>query len=165
MANEGGANSVRERYRAWAKERGAPDRVLPEDKSAALVETMVIAACIDGVLVDGEATALRSLILSTPGFEQLDSDGLSSMVDAVARRIADEGIDARVAAIAGVLKDDPSLREDAFLLATAFVHFDGEVGDEEQSLLELLQRVLDISDERASDIDARVSELRASDAG
>jgi tellurite resistance protein len=165
MAKDSDSKTVRERYRAWAKKRGAPERALPADKSAALVETMVMAACIDGVLVDGEATALRSLILSTPGFEGLDGEGLSSMVDSVARRIAAEGIEARVDAIAAALGEDPSLREDAFLLATAFVHFDGEVGDEEQSLLELLQRALDISDERASDIDARVAELRASDAG
>jgi uncharacterized membrane protein YebE (DUF533 family) len=162
MATKNDPKSVRERYSDWAKKRGAPGPTLPPDKSAALVETMVIAACIDGVLVEGEATALRTMILSTPGFEGLDRDGLSRTVEAVAQRIANEGIEARVKAIADALGDEPSLREEAFLLATAFVQFDGEIGEEEQSFLDELQKILQISDERASHIDAVVAELRAS---
>jgi tellurite resistance protein len=162
MSTKNDPMSVRERYRNWAKKRGAPGPALPPDKSEALVETMVIAACIDGVLVDGEATALRTMILSTPGFEGLDRDGLARKVEAVAQRIAEEGIEARMKAIAEALGDEPSLREEAFLLATAFVQFDGEVGEEEQSFLDELQKILQISDERASHIDAIVAELRAS---
>ncbi len=83
MATKNDPKSVRDRYSEWAKKRGAPGPTLPPDKSAALVETMVIAACIDGVLVEGEATALRTMILSTPGFEGLDRDGLSRTVESV----------------------------------------------------------------------------------
>jgi hypothetical protein len=39
-----------------------------------------------------------------------------------------------------------------------FVHWDGEVGDEEQAYLDLLQRELHISDERASHIDSVLAE-------
>jgi uncharacterized membrane protein YebE (DUF533 family) len=162
MATKNDPKSVRDRYSEWAKKRGAPGPTLPPDKSAALVETMVIAACIDGVLVEGEATALRTMILSTPGFEGLDREGLSRTVDSVAQRIASEGIEARVKAIAESLGAEPSLREEAFLLATAFVQFDGEVGEEEQSFLDELQKILGITDERASHINAVVAELRAS---
>ncbi len=118
----------------------------------ALVEVATIAACIDGELEPGEARALATQILATPGFEGFDGEALGRTVGSIALKVAAEGITARVRAIAKAIGHDPETREEAFALATLFVLFDGEVGDEEQELLELLQKELHISDERASHI-------------
>lgn len=128
------------------------DRKLSEASQEALVEVMTIAACVDGMLEDGEGRALAMQILATPGFEGLDNHALARTVEAVALRVATEGLPARLHAIATAIGDDSQAREEAFALATLFVLFDGEVGDEEQELLEGLQRELNISDERASHI-------------
>jgi uncharacterized membrane protein YebE (DUF533 family) len=159
MTKKNEKDKVRERYQKWAKKRTTTN-ASNADKSAALVEVMVLAACVDGILVEGEANALRAMIMSTPGFEALDREGLARAVDTISERVAKEGLERRFDSIAQTLGDDSALREEAFLLATAFVHFDGEVGDEEQSFLNELQRVLKISDEQASDIDATLGEFR-----
>ncbi len=130
-----------------------PERQKPSKAALdALVEVATIAACIDGSLEQGEVRALAMQILATPGFENLDGEALARTVEAIALQVAAEGIPARVKAIAKAIGNDHETREEAFALATLFVLFDGEVGDEEQELLELLQKALHISDERASHI-------------
>jgi len=130
-----------------------PGRRRPSrEAQEALVEVATIAACIDGALEKGEARALATQILATPGFEDLDGEALGRTVELVALRVAAEGLTARVRAIARAIGADPATREEAFALATLFVLFDGEVSDEEQELLELLQHELHISDARASHI-------------
>lgn len=141
------------------KQRGtAAEEARDARQNDALVETMVIAACIDGILSPGEGETLAALILDTPGFTELDDKGLAQTVAKVTQRIADDGIEARLKAISVKLGPKLQLREEAFKLATLFVHWDGEVGEEEQSFLEVLQRELGISDERASDIDAKLAD-------
>ena len=125
----------------------------------ALVETMTLAACVDGMLEAGEARALAMQILATPGFEHFDNKALGDTVEAIAVKVANEGLSARVRAIAHAIGDDPHTREEAFALATLFVLFDGEVGDEEQEFLELLQKGLHISDARASHISSILAEM------
>jgi tellurite resistance protein len=131
----------------------------PREAQEALVEVMTIAACVDGMLEEGEADALKLQILATPGFENMDTRELSKTVEAVAVRVANEGLAGRVRAIAEAIGDDTHTREEAFALATLFVLFDGEVGDEEQEFLEVLQRELRISDDRASHITSVLADL------
>jgi tellurite resistance protein len=157
--------SFKKKHRAYVEHGrdGAPTAT--QEQWNALVETMVIAACIDGILAPNESEQLAALILSTPGFEKLDNKGLAHAVEDVAERVATDGIEARVRQIAATLGDAVPLREEAFMLATLFVHFDGEVGEEEQEFLDLLQREMRISDERASHIDAVLAELSESKQG
>lgn len=130
-----------------------PERKRPSKEALeALVEVATIAACIDGELEKGEARALATQILATPGFENLDGEALGRTVELVALRVAAEGLTARVRSIGKAIGPDTATREEAFALATLFVLFDGEVVDEEQELLELLQKELHISDARASHI-------------
>lgn len=142
----------------YSKLPGRDERKLSSDAQEALVEVMTIAACVDGMLEEGEGRALAMQILATPGFEGLDNHALARTVEAIALRVATEGIPARLHAIAQAIGDDLHTREEAFALATLFVLFDGEVGDEEQELLEALQRELHISDERASHITSLLAE-------
>jgi tellurite resistance protein len=136
-----------------------PERPQPTKAALdALVEVATIAACIDGRLEAGEARALATQIHATPGFENLDNDALGRTVEVIAVQVATEGIPARVKSIAKAIGSDLQTREEAFALATLFVLFDGEVGDEEQELLELLQKELHISDERASDITSQLAD-------
>ncbi|HCF57041.1 MAG TPA: hypothetical protein DFS52_03465 [Myxococcales bacterium] len=124
----------------------------------ALVETMCLAACVDGRLESGEAVALARQILATPGFENCDPRELACMVEKMVDRVASEGIEARVKAIAADLGEEASVREEAFALATLFVLFDHEVRDEEQALLDALQKALGISDESTARISALLAE-------
>lgn len=151
--------SFKKKHSAYIQRGGPSAPTATQEQWNALVETMVIAACIDGILAPNESEQLAALILSTPGFDQLDNKGLARAVEDVAERVATDGIEARVKHIATTLGDAIQLREEAFMLATLFVHFDGEVGEEEQEFLDLLQRELKISDERASHIDAVLAEL------
>ncbi len=137
-----------------------PARAQPSrDAQDALVETMTLAACVDGMLEAGEARALAMQILATPGFEHFDNKDLGQTVEAIALKVAGEGLPARVRAIAHAIGDDAHTREEAFALATLFVLFDGEVGDEEQEFLEMLQKELHISDDRASHLSSILAEM------
>lgn len=125
---------------------------------AALVETMIIAACIDGMLEPGELDSLALQILATPGFDHLDRHSIGAMIEQMVTRIAEDGIAVRVKAIAAAIGEDDRTREECFALATLFVLYDGEVGDEEQEFLEALQRALQLSDERASHISSLLAD-------
>jgi uncharacterized membrane protein YebE (DUF533 family) len=150
--------TFKNRHGAYVKRGGAKNVTASQPQWDALVETMVIATCIDGILSPGESEALAALILDTPGFGSLDNKALARVVEHVASNIANEGLDARVKAIAKALADNEKLREEAFMLATLFVHWDGEVGEEEQEYLNSLQDALKINDERASHIDSVLAE-------
>jgi len=126
--------------------------------ATALVETMCLAACVDGRLEDGEAVALAGQIMATPGFEHLGADQLAEMVREMVARLAEDGLEKRVAAIAQALSTDAKAREEAFALATLFALFDGEILDEEQALLDSLQKALGISDDCAAKISALLAE-------
>lgn len=130
----------------------------PPGAPEALLEVMTIAACVDGSLEQEESHQLAEQIRATPGFQHLDNQTLARTVEGFILRIAAEGIPARVRAIAKAIGDDIEAREEAYALATLFVLFDGEVGDEEQEFLELLQAGLHLSDERASNISSLLAE-------
>jgi tellurite resistance protein len=130
----------------------------PPEAAEALLEVMTIAACVDGKMEAEESHQLCEQIRATPGFTHLDNHALARTVEGFVLRIAAEGLAARVRAIAKAIGDDIEAREEAFALATLFVLFDGEVGDEEQEFLELLQKGLHLSDERASHISSLLAE-------
>lgn len=153
--------TFKSKHKAYVKHGGVKGVHPTQAQSDALVETMVIATCIDGILSPGESEALAALILSTPGFETLDNKALGRVVERVASNISSDGLDARVAAIAKALGNNEKIREEAFMLATLFVHWDGEVGQEEQEYLNALQDALSIDNERASHIDAALAEWSA----
>jgi tellurite resistance protein len=149
--------AFRKRHGAYAR-RGGPREAPTREQAGALVEVMVMAACVDGILAPGEADALATQILATPGFEGMDNKGLIDTVEQVIARVSRDGIGQRLHAAAEALGSGEQLREEAFMLATLFVLYDGEVAEEEQSFLDLLQRELAITDERASHISAVLSE-------
>jgi tellurite resistance protein len=130
----------------------------PSAASEALVETMCLAACVDGRLEDGEAVALAGQIMATPGFSHLGAEQVAAMVKQMVSRLAKEGIAKRVKSISTALAGDRQAREEAFALATLFALFDGEVRDEEQALLDSLQKALGISDDCAARVSALLSE-------
>lgn len=135
-----------------------PPAEVPSDAAQALVEVMCISSCVDGILVEGETEDLARQILDTPGFLHLDADGLANTLANVAKKVSEEGLDARAKAIAKALGPDRNARDEAFTLASVFVLYDGEVGPEEQEWLDMLQRALEISDEEASHITAVLAE-------
>src|SRR5688572_22629519 len=103
--------TFKKKHDAYVKRGGPSDGAATQAQFNALVETMVIAACIDGVLAPGESEALASLILDMPTFEKLDNKGLARTVETISERVADEGLDSRVQWIAKTLGKSPSLCE------------------------------------------------------
>ncbi|MDP3275786.1 MAG: tellurite resistance TerB family protein [Deltaproteobacteria bacterium] len=162
MAKIDAVSSVaRARYAAWVNKRTSSFGALSADKSEALIEIMVMAACVDGQLAPGEASLLRAMILETPGFGGIDQRGLSLIVESIAERVAIDGLEGRVRAVANVLNSDPVLCQEAYLLAAAFVHFDGHVGTEEQDFLDALQATFELTDEAVAEIVALAEELHS----
>jgi tellurite resistance protein len=148
------------KHKHYARVAKARESLVPAAPEAAeaLLEVMTIAACVDGKLETQESHQLCEQIRATPGFTHLDNHALGRTVEGFMLRIAAEGLGARVRAIAKAIGDDIEAREEAFALATLFVLFDGEVGDEEQEFLELLQKGLHLSDDRASHISSLLVE-------
>jgi tellurite resistance protein len=136
------------RGRAWT----------PGPVQDALVETMCLAACVDGILEEDEARALALQIRATPGFTHLDDRQLAAAIQEILGRAGRDGVEARVRTIAEELGHDRSTREEAYALATLFVLFDGFVGNEEQRFLDLLQKHLAIPDDTASRVAALLAE-------
>lgn len=149
-------STFRKKHKAYAEQLREASRT--HEQNEALVELMVIAACIDGILAPGEKETLSEMIRAMPGFDLLDNKGLARAVNEVTERVARDGIDVRVEVIARELGHSQKLKEHAFSLACVFVHFDGEVGDEEQNFLTALQQKLGLSDERASHLDSLITE-------
>lgn len=147
------------KHKQYASMAAQSARKQPSQQAlAALVETMIIAACIDGMLEPGELDSLALQILATPGFDHLDRHSIGPMIEEIVTRIAEDGIGERVKAIAEAIGTDERTREECFALATLFVLYDGEVGDEEQEFLEALQAALHLSDERASHISSLLAD-------
>ena len=90
----------------------------------------------------------------------IDRDRMLRVMLAAAREAAGKswrGVEACVEAAVG--------EEAGFLSDLAEAVLAGEVGEEEQEFLDLLQRALRISDDRASHIDAVLAELAESKQG
>ncbi|MBL8600954.1 MAG: tellurite resistance TerB family protein [Myxococcales bacterium] len=133
---------------------------LDREAQEALVEVMTIAACVDGMLESDEAHALARQIGATPGFRDLSGEKIAAKIESIVVHIAEEGIESRLKSVGKALGSDPRTREEAFALATLFVLWDGEVGDEEQEFLEQLQRELHLSDDQAATITALVADAQ-----
>lgn len=126
---------------------GDPDA---RQRFEALFEAMYLMVVADGVVADAERDVLRGAVrgltdnaVRTAHIEKLleKCDGLLA-----------QGVDARLAAIAPTLKDDPALSEAAFTLASAIAFADDDIADAENELINKLAEVLELDGERAEQL-------------
>ena len=116
----------------------------------ALFEAMYLMVVADGTVADVEREVLRGAVrgLTDNAMRTKHIEALMAVCDERAK----EGVAARLAAIAPVLKEDPALIDAAFSLAAAIAFADNEIQDQENELINDLSEALEISPERAEDL-------------
>jgi len=87
---------------------------------------------------------------------------MEAMIDAAARRAAEEGEDQRLQKVIDVLAADPVRAETTLVLAAAVAAADNRITPEEQRVFQVLAEGLNIGDERVSSL---LDELSQSVAG
>ncbi len=116
----------------------------------ALFEAMFLMIGADGEVADEEREVLRGAVrgLTDNGVRTAYIDKLFAECKAV----EDQGVEARLKAIAPVLQEDPALLEAAFSLAAAIAFADSDIKDEENDLINQMAEVLGIDGDRAEEL-------------
>ena len=116
----------------------------------ALFEAMFLMISADGDVADEEREVLRG---ADRGLT--DSAVRTAHIDRLfddCKAHAKQGTEARLKAIAPILKEDPALVEAAFSLAAAVAFADSDIKDEENELINTMAEALGIDDDRAEEL-------------
>jgi tellurite resistance protein len=127
------------------EEANALNRVDP------LAEAMFLMMSADGRVSDEERDAVRGAIRGLTD-NLLRSGTINVMLENYAKRLAEQGRDARLQEIASDIAEETSEAEGAFALSAAIALADDEVTDEENELINQLAEWFGISPERAAQI-------------
>ena len=122
------------------------------DRNAALLDTMVLAASADGQISPNELKQLLTLVIDRPEFEGVRAQELSAMVEASARRLSHGRSLADL--LHGIEERLPNHRNRllAFGLATAVALADRKATREELGLLKTFQAALGLTEEEVSKV-------------
>jgi len=108
-----------------------------------LIYTMVLASACDREMTDREMQAIGSIVQNLPAFADFDAEELTDVTRACAELLNDEeGLDDTLDFIRDTLP--AKLRETAYAIACDVVAADGEAGQEELRVLELVRFRLDV---------------------
>jgi tellurite resistance protein len=156
------SNSTIARLRDQLRERGAPASMAleggdPEQAQvqaivsdyAPLCEAMYLMMSADGQVSNEERQVLNGALRNLSG-DLLRSSHIDAMLDAAAKRIADEGREKRMQAVVEALHEDSARSEVAFVLAAAIAFADNAVADQENETLNQFATALGIDEERAN---------------
>ncbi len=116
----------------------------------ALFEAMFLMIAVDGEFSDSEREVLRGAVRGLTD-NAVRSAQIDRLFDECKARYT-EGTEARLAAIAPTLQEDPALVEAAFSLAAAVAFADSEIRDEENDLINEMAEALGIDGERADEL-------------
>lgn len=122
------------------------------DRNAALLDAMVLAASADGKIGADELGGLLSRVIERPEFEGIDAAQLSTMIEASAKRLTQAP---SLEAVLHGLKDRlPNHRNRllAFGLATSIALADRRASREELGLLKSVQAALGITEAEVSKV-------------
>ncbi|MFO0566139.1 MAG: TerB family tellurite resistance protein [Polyangiaceae bacterium] len=127
--------------------RGDPDA---KRRFEALFEVMCLMVMADGQVTDTEREVLRGAVrgltqhaVRTAHIEKLFEQ---------CTELAKQGVDARLAAVGPVLREDPALADAAFSLAAALAFADSEIEDSENELINSLADALELDGERTEEL-------------
>lgn len=115
------------------------------------VEAMYIMMAVDRRVMNVEREVLRGALAILSG-ETVRTRHMEAMVDAAARKIGAEGIEARLRHVLEALHADRAKADAAAVVAAAVAAADERVVPEEHALLSRLFRELEIDERRASAI-------------
>lgn len=142
------APDVRERAVGWAARAVDPEPLAPY--AGACVEAMVLAAAADGGLDEREADHIHEMAERLPALGGIDGLELERFVRDAAGRIAREGAERRLEALAAWLP--PEARRGAFTLAAVISLADHRATDEEMVLLDRMRQEFGISEGEGDEI-------------
>jgi uncharacterized tellurite resistance protein B-like protein len=116
----------------------------------ALFEAMFLMIGVDGDVAEAEREVLRGAVrgLTDNGVRTAYIDKLFADCQAT----VSQGVEARLAAIAPILQEDPALLEAAFSLAAAVAFADSDIKDEENELINQMADALGIEGDRAEEL-------------
>ncbi|HEY8078258.1 MAG TPA: TerB family tellurite resistance protein [Labilithrix sp.] len=127
-----------------------PDAVVDD----AVLDAIALSACADGVVKE-EMDAMRRMARELPSSRSLDEAAIEARIEASFARIHDDGLDARLEAIANAALDDDT-RKRMFTAAAIVQYADGHVTNEENEFLLDLADALGLDEAR---VRAIVSEI------
>ena len=108
-----------------------------------LIYTMVLASACDGDMTDREIQTIGQLVQTMPAFIEFNEDELPDVTRKCAEYLADEeGLTDALDFIRDTLP--AKLYETAYAIACDIVASDGEAGQEELRMLELIRHRLDV---------------------
>ena len=108
-----------------------------------LIYTLVLASACDGEMTDREIHTIGQMVQTLPVFVDFNEDDLPDVTRKCAEYLADE--EGLADALDFVRDTLPAkLRETAYAVACDMVAVDGEAGQEELRMLELIRHRLDI---------------------
>ena len=107
----------------------------------ALIYVMVLVSAADREMTDEEIWTMGEIIRTLPVFENFDREMLVPAAEGCAEILQDEdGLETAISLIVSTLPE--KLRETAYALACDVAAADGQVGDEEMQILEMLRHRL-----------------------
>jgi tellurite resistance protein len=128
------------------------------EQYGAMCEALYLMMAADRRVLNVEREVLRGA-LDVLSNGRVRTAHMEAMIDAAARRVAEEGEDLRLARVIDVLVVEPVRAETTLLLAAAVAAADNRVTPEEHRVFATLAEGLNIDEERAS---ALLDELNAS---
>lgn len=126
------------------------------EEYGALCEAMFLMMAADRRVLNVEREVLRgALDLLSDG--RVRTSHMDAMLDAAARRLADEGLEKRRNTVIASLAEDPARAETTLILAAAVALADGEIVPEEHELFDQFAAGLDLASDRANEILAELT--------
>lgn len=121
------------------------------EEYGALCEAMFLMMAADRRVLNVEREVLRGA-LDVLSDGRVRTAHMEAMLDAAAKRLAEEGFEKRLSKVIEALRDDPVRAELTLVLAAAIAAADGKIVPEEHELFDDLARGLELDASRASSI-------------
>lgn len=121
-----------------------------------LCEAMFLMMASDGKVLNIEREVLRGA-LDVLSAGRVRTSHMEAMIDAAAKRLADEGFERRCRKVIEALRDDPVRSETTLVLAAAVAAADGRIAPQEDALFETFAKGLDLDEMRAREILAELT--------
>jgi uncharacterized tellurite resistance protein B-like protein len=116
-----------------------------------LSEAMYLMMSADGKISSEEREVLKGALRNLSG-DTLRSVYIEAMLDEAAKSAAEQGREARLQDVLGVIQEDKARAEVTFVLAAAIAFADNAIADEENETLNLFAEGLGIDESRANEL-------------
>ena len=116
-----------------------------------LCEAMYLMMSADGTVGTEEREVLKGALRNLAGHDMRGAH-IDTLLEDATKRVEQQGREARLSAVCGVLHEDKARAEVAFVLAAAIAFADNAIADEENETLNDLAEGLGIDEARANEL-------------